>query len=184
MTISNLASALQYRYERLGEISDLEEAISYHKESLALRPVGHPDRPTSLNNLASALQSRCDRLGGVADLDEAILYHTEALKLYPPTHPERLLTLSNLALALKTLYGVLGDITLLDNAVLNHRLALDTSSTRLPGQILVAQQPRWRTEHAICALERGWRSRRGHLARPTSTRPPAARASRSVQATR
>jgi hypothetical protein len=36
-------------------MEDLEEAITYHREALTLRPPGHPDRFMSLNNLASAV---------------------------------------------------------------------------------------------------------------------------------
>ena len=41
------------RFEHLGRIDDLENAITCHRQALALRPHGHPYRSFSFNNLAS-----------------------------------------------------------------------------------------------------------------------------------
>jgi len=40
----NLANALRSRFEQLGRMEDLENAISSHREALTLRPTGHPTR--------------------------------------------------------------------------------------------------------------------------------------------
>jgi hypothetical protein len=34
------------RFERLGELSDLEDAISRHRDAVDLTPHGHPDKPS------------------------------------------------------------------------------------------------------------------------------------------
>jgi len=39
-------------------MADLEKGISYHREALTLRPLGHPDRSSSLNGLANAVAAR------------------------------------------------------------------------------------------------------------------------------
>ena len=41
-------------------MEDLEEAITCHRQALALRPHGHPDRSSSLNNLANAVSIRLE----------------------------------------------------------------------------------------------------------------------------
>ncbi|KAG1855216.1 hypothetical protein DFJ58DRAFT_660061 [Suillus subalutaceus] len=46
----------------LCNIEDLHKAIALHRETLALRPVGHPDRSSSLNNLANGLCTRFKHL--------------------------------------------------------------------------------------------------------------------------
>ncbi|KAG6326773.1 hypothetical protein ID866_12316, partial [Astraeus odoratus] len=56
--MDNLATCIHSRYEEQGALGDLEEAISLHQQALELCPVGHPDRPTSLNNLAICIVSR------------------------------------------------------------------------------------------------------------------------------
>ena len=72
-------------------MEDLEEVITYLREALSLRPIGHPNRSMSLSNLAIAVLTRCEWLGSmsVEDLDETITYCREALTLRPIGHPDR-----------------------------------------------------------------------------------------------
>ena len=49
-------------------MEDLEEAITSHRQALALRPHGHPDRSFSLTNYASAMCTRFQQLGRMDDL--------------------------------------------------------------------------------------------------------------------
>jgi hypothetical protein len=43
------------RYDRFGELSDLERAISKLRDAADLTPHGHPHKPTSFNILGKAL---------------------------------------------------------------------------------------------------------------------------------
>ena len=67
--LNNLAVALPDRFDHLGQYGDLEEAISFHREALQLRPVSHPDR---LHNVAMALKKRFTQSGECQNPDEAI----------------------------------------------------------------------------------------------------------------
>ena len=58
--LSNLAAALQDRYDKIGSLSDLEWTIKTNSVALALRPLGHGDRWVSLRNLSIALNCRED----------------------------------------------------------------------------------------------------------------------------
>jgi hypothetical protein len=51
---------LDIRFKRRGNDEDLDQAIAFHREALALPPVGHPDRSMTLNNLAVSLSTRFD----------------------------------------------------------------------------------------------------------------------------
>src|SRR5260221_13475660 len=53
--LSNLGIAVYTRFEQSGRMEDLEETISCHREALALRPHGHPDRSGSLTSLGTAV---------------------------------------------------------------------------------------------------------------------------------
>jgi hypothetical protein len=88
-SLNNLATAVSTRFEQLGRVDDLEEAIICHRQALALRPHGHPNHPTSLNNLATAVATRFKHLGRLEDLEEAITCHRQALALLPHGHPGR-----------------------------------------------------------------------------------------------
>ncbi|KAG1844498.1 CHAT domain-containing protein [Suillus subalutaceus] len=79
----------QRRLLRQGNSQDLEKAIAFYREALALQLVGHPDRPVSLNNLGSGLSTRFKHQGNDKDLDEAIMLHMEVLSLHSVGHPDR-----------------------------------------------------------------------------------------------
>jgi hypothetical protein len=46
------------RFQQGGQKSDLDEAVSLHRQALELFLPPHPDRSGSLNNLANALLTR------------------------------------------------------------------------------------------------------------------------------
>jgi hypothetical protein len=58
--VCNLGVMLDIRFKRRGNDEDLDQAIAFHREALALPPVGHPDRSMTLNNLAVSLSTRFD----------------------------------------------------------------------------------------------------------------------------
>ena len=70
--LSNLGAALQTRFERAGELADLDAAITAGQQAVAATPAGHPGRAAMLSNLGAALQTRFERAGELADLDAAI----------------------------------------------------------------------------------------------------------------
>jgi catechol 2,3-dioxygenase-like lactoylglutathione lyase family enzyme len=68
-------------------MEDLEEAIIFYREALALHPIGHPDRSSSLSDLTKAVLARYKQLGRLEDLEEAITFYREVLTLCPLSHP-------------------------------------------------------------------------------------------------
>ena len=94
-SLNNLATRFSARFDQLGAIQDLDEAIVLGREALDLDPQGHPDRSTSAINLANGLSTRYNQLGAVQDLDEAIVLDREALDLCPQGHPDREMSLTN-----------------------------------------------------------------------------------------
>jgi len=122
--LSNLGGALNEKFDRFGQLKDLDEAISLHHEALDLRPTAHPDRSISLNNLAIALYTRFKQLGRGEDLDKAILLHRSALDLRAVSHPDRSITLDNLAVTLSTQFNRSGRHEDLDEVITFHREAL------------------------------------------------------------
>ena len=61
---NNLATAMWIRFEQLGRMEDLEAC---HRQALALRPHGHPDRPLSLTNFATVVSNHYKQLGRMED---------------------------------------------------------------------------------------------------------------------
>jgi hypothetical protein len=110
----------------------LDESITLHREALALRSAGHPDRASSCNNLANALQTRYGVTGSSDLLDESITLHREALTLHPAGHSLRARSCDSLANALQTRYKMTGSSDLLDETIALHREALALQPTGNP----------------------------------------------------
>ncbi|KAG2108782.1 CHAT domain-containing protein [Suillus cothurnatus] len=102
--LNNLALSLVIRFDNQGKPNDLDEAITLHKESLHLHPVGHEYRNFTLDNLGAALVAHFKKRGDIDDITRAISLRREALMLCPPGHPHRDTILNNLAYTLKTRY--------------------------------------------------------------------------------
>ena len=56
--LNNLGNSFQSRFERLGDIADLDEAITAQQQAVRLTPDGHPDKPAYLNNLGTSFHTR------------------------------------------------------------------------------------------------------------------------------
>ena len=94
---NNLANSVRTRFGQSGRIEDLEEAITYHRKALALRPHGHPDRSDCLNILANSVSTRFGQSGRMGDLEEAVKYSSEAKAILPIDHPKHAITRSFLS---------------------------------------------------------------------------------------
>ncbi|KAF8552759.1 hypothetical protein OG21DRAFT_1498181 [Imleria badia] len=110
---------------RLGQLSDLEDAISTHRDAVDLTPHGHPDKPSHPNNLGNAFLTRFERLGELSDLEDAILRHRGAVDLTPHSHPDKQGHLNNLGNAFLTRFQRLGELSDLEDAISTHRDAVD-----------------------------------------------------------
>ena len=117
ITLNTLANIVLTRYCQLGGMEHLDEAITYNREALTLRPIGHPDRHTHLSSLATTLLARFRQSGRMEDLDDSITYNCEALSLCPLGHPKRSLSLSNLANSLLARFRKSGRMEDLDDSI-------------------------------------------------------------------
>ena len=123
--LNNRGIFLLTRFERRGEMGDIEGSIRCHREALELRPAPHPNQSDSLNNLAYALCRRFEQKGDFENLEESIRCHREALELFPAPHPNRSTSLNNLASALSTRFEQKGDFENINESIRCHREALE-----------------------------------------------------------
>ncbi|KAG2136988.1 TPR-like protein [Suillus clintonianus] len=107
----NLASAKFVNCQVNGTYLDLDMPISLFQDALALRPTGHPDRPTTQLHLAISL------LDDPHELDEVISLHYDALRCYNTMHDDRGQLLGNLGAMLNTRYRRQGNSQDLDEAI-------------------------------------------------------------------
>ncbi|KAG8982884.1 hypothetical protein FRB93_007764 [Tulasnella sp. JGI-2019a] len=111
--------------------ADLDTAVSYQHEVVQLRPVGHPDRSTSINYMALYIFGRFKEEKDRADLDAAIGYMQEAVKLQPPGDPNRPGTIRALATFLNARYQEDRDPTDLKEVFRYQQEAVQVHSLRM-----------------------------------------------------
>ncbi|TFK44021.1 CHAT domain-containing protein, partial [Crucibulum laeve] len=130
--LSNYATVLHHRFERTGNLDDLNEAIRVKQNALLLIPEDYDNRPGMLNNLANSLQSRYHRSGDINDLNEAIKNHREALRLTPDGHPSLPDWLNNLGCVLQNRFQSTDDLVDIDEAIPLQKRAISLNNQGHP----------------------------------------------------
>lgn len=112
--LTNLANSLHVRFDRHGDLDDLDQAIAIGRESVS---AARENRHVQLTNLGSVLTKRFERTGNLADLEEAVNACRDAVERIPADSPGRGECLSNLGVALRMRYDRTGNPEDLDDAV-------------------------------------------------------------------
>ncbi|CCM00043.1 uncharacterized protein FIBRA_02069 [Fibroporia radiculosa] len=116
--MNNLGTALLNRFERRGNLANIDRAISVEEDAVRLTPHDHPDKPRYLSSLGTALLTRFERLGNLADIDRAISVEEDAARLPPHDHPDKPRYLNNVGTALLNRFERLGNLADIDRAIL------------------------------------------------------------------
>lgn len=98
--MGDLVYALCARYERRGELLDLQRAIEYAEELWAMTPRGEANRLGAGLCLASSLDLRYQLTGAVEDLERAVEFSLECVQETPQGDPLRARCLDGLASSL------------------------------------------------------------------------------------
>ncbi|KAJ6527602.1 CHAT domain-containing protein [Mycena vulgaris] len=123
--LGNLSETFRVRFQKFGNMQDLDAALHNTHEALALTPEGHPDRGRHLINLGRTLRWRYERTQDLADLEAALQNHKEALALILEGHDDRATALVTLGMALLRRYYRLRDLKDLETALQNAQEAVD-----------------------------------------------------------
>ena len=85
--LSNLAYALQTRYELEKSPSDLDRAIDVAKDAASRVPKSHPSRATYFYNLGEAFRCRADSISSQDDITDSVNAYLESFesRLAPPS---------------------------------------------------------------------------------------------------
>ena len=83
MYLTNLGLSYARRFERFGEVKDIDLAIQQHHEAITSTPLDSANRAMSLNNLGNSYLYRFERFGQVKDIDLAVQQHREAVTSTP-----------------------------------------------------------------------------------------------------
>ncbi|KAJ7889806.1 hypothetical protein B0H14DRAFT_2336561 [Mycena olivaceomarginata] len=87
--LADLGMSLLCRFERLGDLSDINKCLLMFEDAVQLTPDGHPDKPGMLNNLGNSLLGRFERLGDLSDINKSVLMFEDAVALTPDGHPDK-----------------------------------------------------------------------------------------------
>ncbi|KIJ26628.1 hypothetical protein M422DRAFT_191958, partial [Sphaerobolus stellatus SS14] len=132
--LNNLGNSLLRQFERLGDITDLNQSVLKLQEAVQLAPDGHPSKSSWLNNLGNSLLRRFERLGDTTDITQSVLMFQEAVQLTSDGHPEKPSRLNNLGHSLLTRFKRLGDITDINQSVLKFQEAVQLTPDGHPSK--------------------------------------------------
>ncbi|KAF8119819.1 CHAT domain-containing protein [Boletus edulis] len=125
--LNNLGISFRARFDRLGELRDVEDAISTHRDAVdaisthrdavVLTPHGHPDKLGGLSSLGNSFRARFLCLGVLSDLEDAISTLRHAVVLTPHGHPDKPKHLNTLGLSFLTRFLRLGELSNLEDSI-------------------------------------------------------------------
>ncbi|TVY79667.1 putative 30S ribosomal protein S17-like protein [Fusarium oxysporum f. sp. cubense] len=95
-----VADGLNRKYEKMGLLTDLEEAIRMTEMALEMLPSHHSKRPQIISTLADLFSNRYLRKEMIQDLDRAIELSREAADAKSDNHPYKAIYLDRLAMQL------------------------------------------------------------------------------------
>lgn len=125
----NLGTAQKTRFERLGDLTDLEIAISNLEKAISLTGDGHPDKPVRLSALAQIYETRFEHLG---DLENVISNLEKAISLTGDGHPDKPDHLSMVARIYEIRFDRLGGISDIENSISNAEKAVELTDDTHP----------------------------------------------------
>jgi len=132
--LGQLAMYLSNRYERTGNLQDLETAIAQSEAAVEGTPEDHPNRAEQLNTLAMSLSRRYKRTGNLEDLEAAIARSEAAVEATPEDHPGRATWLGALGHRLGCRYERTGRLQDLEAAIARSEAAVEATPEYNPNR--------------------------------------------------
>ncbi|KAJ7621824.1 CHAT domain-containing protein [Mycena rosella] len=115
--LRDLAAALFYRFEQLGDTCDINRAVLKQENAVQLTPDGPNTQANLLSTLGMFLLARFERLDDPNDLNRSISNQETAVNLAPDSHSDKHLILSNAGNSLQRRFVRLGDLKDLDKCI-------------------------------------------------------------------
>ncbi|KAJ7508271.1 hypothetical protein B0H11DRAFT_2270663 [Mycena galericulata] len=106
----NFGNALTERFDRVGDLADVDEAVVVCREAVRLSPDGQPPQELALLALGLSLHRRFLRLSILSDIDESIALLRKGVTLLPDGHRAKGFLLSALGDSLRCRFERLGDL--------------------------------------------------------------------------
>ncbi|KAJ7192873.1 CHAT domain-containing protein [Mycena pura] len=123
--MQDLGIGLHDRFQRLGDLQDLEAALQKFQGAVELTPKGHPDLPQLMQHLGTGLHDRFQRLGDLQDLEAALQKFEEAVELSPKGHPNLPQLMRSLGEGFNERFQRLGDLQDLEASLQEFHAAME-----------------------------------------------------------
>ncbi|RPA92813.1 TPR-like protein [Choiromyces venosus 120613-1] len=120
-SLNSWSAMLLMRFERQGDLKDLQSAICKSEEVVGAGNIGHT---SALANLSVMFIRRFERIGNPDDVQQAIKHGEEALAATPQDHPDRADMYNNLGNMLFRRFNRTGDLDDLQRAIKHGETAL------------------------------------------------------------
>jgi tetratricopeptide (TPR) repeat protein len=129
-SLNSIGRMLGWRFERTGNLDNLNRAIEFTNMAVEILPSDHPDQVALLGNLGKWLGRRFERAGAIEDLNRAIEVTDIAVAgtVIPPGHPDRAALLNNLGSLLGRRFERTGVIEDLNRAIEVTEMAVISTS--------------------------------------------------------
>ena len=108
---------LLLRFKLLGDLADLQQAISILETIIKTVPLSDQRHPFGLEILGMAYRYRFDRLGELSDLEKAISKFGSVVDFLPDGDTLKPACLNNLGIAFRTRFERLGELSDLERAI-------------------------------------------------------------------
>ncbi|TEB27234.1 hypothetical protein FA13DRAFT_1794870 [Coprinellus micaceus] len=126
--LNDLGIAFKLRYQRSGELHDLNASISACERALRLTPDLSEKRHYRLSNLAAVLCYRFSHTTNLRDLNESIETHQKGVQALPQGHAYLAQHLVSLGNAFRFRFQHTGDLSDIAEAISAHQRAVHLSS--------------------------------------------------------
>ncbi|KAI9574286.1 TPR-like protein [Boletus coccyginus] len=113
------------RFERLGDLTDLQRAITALEELVKSTSIEDDQYTVALGNLGLALQHRFNCVGEFSDLEDAISKQRDAVELTPHGHRHKPNLLHSLGNSLLIRFECIGKLSDLEDAIPTQRDAVE-----------------------------------------------------------
>ncbi len=117
VSLMNLALSWQTRFERMGDLSDVDAAVEATRQALDEAGPDDPYHAAYLTSHATVLRLRGERTGSLADINAAVANDQEAVAASRPGEPSHSMRVSHLGVSLLLRYGLTGSAADLEAAV-------------------------------------------------------------------
>ncbi|KAJ6626068.1 CHAT domain-containing protein [Mycena sp. CBHHK59/15] len=132
--IQDLARSFSDRYQKLGDLKDLEVALENFQTAVMLTPKGSVTYPARLKTLGASLIDRYEKLEDPKDLEAALETFKLAVTLTPKDHPDHAVHLKNLATAFAHRYDKFKDVNDLNAALQYGKECVDLTPAGHPSR--------------------------------------------------